>query len=114
MSRLDEEARAFKLLQTARLSQQVRNTLLVTAGHVYNFDRIVDAIKLLYPTEDYDGKRERDDKPANSGDGKRNFFQKKPNGNAGARGNHKETNVTETLATEVPEDAPEGVRCDVA
>ena len=100
VNRLDEEARASKLLQTARLSQQVRNTHLVTAGHVYNFDRIVDAIKLLYPTEDYDGKREREEKPANSGDGKRNFFQKKQNGNAGAKGNHKETNVTATLATE--------------
>ena len=45
----DEESRAFRFIRTAAIEARTRNVILGTAGHVWNFERICDAIKTLYP-----------------------------------------------------------------
>lgn len=60
VARFDDEIRAHKLLETARVSTQVKTTLLATAGHVYDFQRIEDAIKLLYQSDEYDNQDARE------------------------------------------------------
>lgn len=47
VARFDNEIRAHKLLETCRVSSHMRTTLLATPGHMYDFQRIEDAIKLF-------------------------------------------------------------------
>ena len=49
---IDPESRAFKFINTAKIDGRTRNTILGTAGHVWDFNRIVEAIKVLYPGGD--------------------------------------------------------------
>ena len=48
---LDEETRGHKLLSTCLLPQDGHRNILTTSGHVRNFDRIKDAMVLLYPED---------------------------------------------------------------
>ena len=45
----DPEMRAFKFINSAMLTKETKNSVLTTAGHIWDLDRIFDAIKTLYP-----------------------------------------------------------------
>ena len=77
VARYDDEVRAHKLLTASRISVNVRNTLLATAGHVYSFARIEDAIKVIYPTDEFD-KNDRADRPKAPRQERRQERPKKP------------------------------------
>ena len=77
IARYDDEVRAHKLMTASRISVNVRNTLLATAGHVYSFARIEDAIKVIYPTDEFD-KNDRADRPKAPRQERRQERPKKP------------------------------------